>query len=90
MREWLAKLMDCGYFDQVVLPKDKKEPESHVKPGGLAGKAGNDQRWTFTFKYCITMYLLVVHQIQCYVLELLLPYPNHVWIPFSISDLAVL
>ena len=44
MREWLAKLMDCGYFDQVVLPKDKKEPESHVKPGGLAGKAGNDQR----------------------------------------------
>ncbi|XP_031438553.1 caprin-2 isoform X2 [Clupea harengus] len=36
MREWLAKLMDCGYFDQVVLPKDKKEPESHVKPGGLA------------------------------------------------------
>lgn len=38
MKEWLAKLMDCGYFDQVVVPKDVSESENHVKPGGLAGK----------------------------------------------------
>ncbi|XP_076153614.1 caprin-2 [Alosa pseudoharengus] len=37
MKEWLAKLIDCGYFDQVVAPKDQKESENHVRPGGLAG-----------------------------------------------------
>ncbi|KAG5267255.1 hypothetical protein AALO_G00219700 [Alosa alosa] len=36
MKEWLAKLIDCGYFDKVVAPKDQKESENHVRPGGLA------------------------------------------------------
>ncbi|XP_063072791.1 caprin-2 isoform X2 [Engraulis encrasicolus] len=36
MKDWLSKLMDCGYFDQVVVPHDQNESEVHEKPGGLA------------------------------------------------------
>lgn len=38
MKERLAKLMGCGYFDQVVVSKDASELESHARPAGLAGK----------------------------------------------------
>ncbi|KAL2102242.1 hypothetical protein ACEWY4_001410 [Coilia grayii] len=36
MKEWLAKLINCGYFDQVVIPREQNESEGHARPGGLA------------------------------------------------------
>lgn len=42
MKEWLAKLLDCGYFDQVVVSKDGSELDNHTRPGGLAGKVETD------------------------------------------------